>query len=129
MVKDAVKEKINVVSLPGPNAAVTALVCSSLSTDGFVFLGFLRRKPGKLRKEVLKALELEKTVIFYESPHRIKKTIAILKEILPLETQTVIAREITKKFEEILRGSLEEIDAILQTRDLKGEMVVMLGQN
>ena len=125
LVSRALSDNIPVVSLPGPSAFVTALVASGLSTDGFVFLGFLKRKPGKMKKELLKASELGKTVVFYESVHRIKKTIELLSDIFPDDTRVVIARELTKNFEEYIRGTIEEVKESVKDRELKGEFVVM----
>ena len=126
LVSKALSENIPVVSLPGPAAFITALVASGLSTDGFVFLGFLKRKAGKMKKELLKASELGKTIVFYESVHRIKKTIELLKEIFPEDTKVVLARELTKTFEEYIRGTLKEVIEAVKNRELKGEFVVMI---
>ncbi|MCB4791378.1 MAG: 16S rRNA (cytidine(1402)-2'-O)-methyltransferase [Elusimicrobia bacterium] len=126
LVKKVLEENIQVISLPGPNAALTALVASGLRTNGFIFLGFLKRKPGKLKKEILEASRCNKTIIFYESVHRIKKTISLCKEIFPKDTKVVIAREITKKFEEYIRGTLEEVDTKLESKEILGEFVVLI---
>jgi 16S rRNA (cytidine1402-2'-O)-methyltransferase len=126
LVKEAVENNIPVVPLPGPNAAITALVASGLPSDGFVFLGFLKRKPGKLKKELLQAAASGKTIIFYESPHRIKKTIAILSTIFDKNTKVVLARELTKIYEEFIRGSLEEINTQLESKEILGEFVVII---
>jgi 16S rRNA (cytidine1402-2'-O)-methyltransferase len=107
-------------------ARITALVASGLPTDGFVFLGFLRRKPGKMKKELLGASSCGKTIVFYESPHRIKKTISLCREVFPSSAQVVIARELTKKFEEFMRGTLDEVDRQVQSRDMMGEIVVLV---
>lgn len=126
LVESALKENIPVVSLPGPNAAVTALVASGLKTDGYVFLGFLKRKAGKMRKELKQASTCGKTIIFYESPHRIKKTISLCTEVFSPETPVVIARELTKKFEEYIRGNLGEVMKELGNREILGEIVVLI---
>jgi len=126
LVRQALEDHLSVVSLPGPSAVVTALAGSGLPSDGFVFLGFLRRKPGKQKKELLAAAGIGKTVIFYESPYRIQKTISLCLRIFPPETQVVLARELTKTFEEYLRGTLQEMNRQLEQRELKGEIVVLL---
>jgi len=126
LVKKSIEENIRVISLPGPNAAITALVASGLGTDGFIFLGFLKRKPGKMKKEMLKASECGKTIVFYESPHRIRKTISLCKEVFPKTAKVVLARELTKKFEEYIRGSLEEVDLKLKDKEILGEFVVLI---
>ena len=126
LVSSALSENIPIVSLPGPAAFITALVASGLSTDGFVFLGFLKRKAGKMKKELQKAAKLGKTVVFYESVHRIKKTIELLTEIFSEDTKVVLARELTKSFEEYIRGTIKEVNEAVKGRDLKGEFVVMI---
>lgn len=126
LVKAAIENNIGIVSLPGANAFVTALIASGLPTSGFVFLGFLRRKAGKLKKEIQNALRLGKTIVFYESPHRIKKTMMLCSEILPGDTQVVLARELTKKFEEFIRGTLKKVNQRIQGAEIKGEIVVMI---
>ena len=126
LVEKAISENIAVVPLPGPSAVTTALVGSGLPSDGFVFLGFLKKKPGKMKKELASALKLGKTVIFYESPHRIKKTAEFLNELLPTGTRMVIARELTKKFEEFIRGTVEEVSAQARNRELLGEMAILI---
>ncbi len=126
LISKTVEKNIPVISLPGPSAVVTALVGSGLPTDGFVFLGFLKRKAGKLKKELKKASELNKTIVFYESPYRVKKTLELCLEIFSEEIKVVLARELTKTFEEFIRGTLKEVIEIVGSRKLKGEFVVML---
>ena len=126
LVAAAIKAGVPVVPLPGPNAAITALVASGLPTHNFIFLGFLRKKPGKMKKELKKASASGATVIFYESPHRIRKTMALCAGIFPNGTKTVLARELTKKFEEFSRGTLEEINKLLLSKEPIGEFVVLL---
>lgn len=126
LVAEALKNSINIVPLPGPNAALTALVASGLPTHSFTFLGFLKKKPGKMKKEILKACAAGGTVIFYESPHRIQKTLALCAQILPAGTKTVLARELTKIYEEFLRGTLAEVNLKLSGKEPRGEYVVML---
>jgi 16S rRNA (cytidine1402-2'-O)-methyltransferase len=127
LIDAAIKEGITVTVLPGPCAAVTALVASGLPMDGFIFLGFLRRKPGKMKKELQAAGSSGKTVVFYESPHRIIKTMAICSEVFGPQTRAAIGREMTKRFEEIMRGTLEELQQQLSERkDILGEFVVSL---
>ncbi|OGS28058.1 MAG: 16S rRNA (cytidine(1402)-2'-O)-methyltransferase [Elusimicrobia bacterium RIFOXYB2_FULL_48_7] len=128
LVRDAVKNRITVESVPGPSALVSALVCSGLPANGFIFLGFLQRKPGKIKKALKKAAESGKTIVFYESPFRVVKTVGLCAGIFREGTQCVIAREITKKFEEYIRGTLAEVYAEISSRkEIKGEIVVMVG--
>ncbi|MHB9154905.1 MAG: 16S rRNA (cytidine(1402)-2'-O)-methyltransferase [Endomicrobiales bacterium] len=126
LVSRAIEEGIPVVSLPGPNAAVTALVASGLPTHGFVFLGFLKRKAGKMKKELREAASCGRTIVFYESPHRIKKTLALCAGVFGPKTRVVLARELTKKFEEYIRGTLEDAARVAAERELPGEFVVLL---
>ncbi len=126
LIDEAIKAGVNVVPLPGANAALTALVASGLPTHGFVFLGFLRKKTGKMKKELAAATASGFTVIFYESPHRIRKTMASCAEIFPGTARVVLARELTKKFEEFTRGTLDEINQALAAKEPLGEFVVLL---
>ncbi len=117
-----------VVSAPGPSAVITALTLSGLPTDRFTFNGFLPNSSGK-RKSALKELsEVPGTLIFYESPKRIAAMIRDAAEVLGETRQVAICRELTKKFEEILTGTLAELAETLSSRSLKGEIVVVVGQ-
>ena len=126
LIKEALENNINVVPLPGPCALITAVIASGLPTDSFIFLGFLKRKTGKMRKELEEVKSLEKTIIFYESPHRILKTLETCKEVFGENANVVLARELTKKFEEFIRGSLKEVAEQMQKREILGESVVMI---
>lgn len=127
LVKLAIEKYIRVKVLPGASAVMTALIGSGLPVDGFIFCGFLKRKPAKIRKELSNLLNLKKTIIFYESPHRIVKTIDICKDVFGRNAEICLAREITKKFEEFIRGSIEGIlESIKNKRDLLGEFVVLI---
>ncbi len=126
LVKEAIEHNITVVPLPGACALITAVIASGLPTDSFIFLGFLRRKPGKMKKELETAKQLEKTIIFYESPHRLLKTLEICKEVFGVSAKVVLAREITKKFEEFIRGSLDKVIDQMQKREILGEFVVII---
>ncbi len=126
LIKEALEHNINIVPLPGACALITAIVASGLPTDSFVFLGFLKRKPGKMRKELDAAKQLEKAVIFYESPHRLLKTLEICREVFGDNANVVLARELTKKFEEFIRGSLQKVSDNLQNREILGEFVVLI---
>jgi len=126
----AIDSGITVESIPGPAAIISALVSSGLPTNGFVFLGFLPKKPGKIKKLLLSAANMEKTVIFYESPYRILKTIQLCLEVFienKFISKCVIARELTKKFEEFIRGDLQSVyNSLSQRKEIKGELVVLL---
>jgi 16S rRNA (cytidine1402-2'-O)-methyltransferase len=122
LIQACLKNNIEIEVLPGPSAFLTALVCSGLPLDKFLFLGFLPKKGLKNYFEKLK--DLEATIVFYESPKRILKTLKIMKEVFK-EGKIVIAREISKIYEEYLRGDLEKIIEILEKRKLKGEITVV----
>ena len=126
LVKEAIKNNFNVVCLPGPTALIPALVMSGLGEGTFTFYGFLNNKETKRRKE-LEELKYEKnTLIFYEAPHRIEKTLKNIQEILG-NRKVSICREISKKYEEIIRGKIEEI--IENINELKGEIVLVVEGN
>jgi len=129
LVDEALKQNIQVSPLPGPNAALTALIASGLPTHSFIFLGFLKKKSGKIKKELAKAVESGCTVIFYESPYRVRKTLALCAEIFPANTRVVLARELTKVYEEFTRGTLEEVNIKLKEKEPKGEYVVLLNNS
>ncbi|GAB1401172.1 16S rRNA (cytidine(1402)-2'-O)-methyltransferase [Elusimicrobiota bacterium] len=126
LVKEVLKNNINVISLPGPCALTTALVCSGLPTDSFVFLGFLRKKTGKMKKELEEAKSINKTIIFYESPHRIVRTIETCREVFGADCNIVLGRELTKKFEEYIRGTISEVLENLKNREILGEFVIII---
>jgi len=120
--------KIKIVPIPGPNAAVAALSVFGFPADRFVFMGFPPHKKGR-NKFFTEVAEAKYTVVFYESTHRILKTLNQLKEILR-ERKIVVCRELTKQFESIYRGSAEEILKILESdkNNLKGEFVVVVSK-
>jgi len=124
IVQEALEKGITVVPIPGPTAFVSALVVSGLPTDRFVFEGFLPVKKG--RKKKLESLKHEsRTIILYESPHRILKTLSELYESLG-NRRVVVARELTKKFEEFLRGPLESVISEIKKKEPRGEYVVIV---
>jgi 16S rRNA (cytidine1402-2'-O)-methyltransferase len=125
LVKLAIQENIKVVPIPGASAFLSALVVSGLPTDRFAFEGFLPAKPGKRRKRLEEVREDKRTLIFYESPHRLLKTLQDISEVLG-ERKMEVARELTKKFEEIKRGTPEEITEYFQKNKLKGELVLVV---
>jgi len=126
LIKEALNNNITVVPLPGACALITALVGSGLTTDSFVFLGFLKKKVGKMKKELDLARQTDKTIVFYESPHRILKTLDVCKEVFGGNTNIVLARELTKKFEEFIRGTIFDVIENLSNRQILGEFVVVI---
>jgi 16S rRNA (cytidine1402-2'-O)-methyltransferase len=125
LVREAVKEGIQIVPVPGASALIAALSCSGLPCDRFMFYGFAPKKPGQKKKFFEDIKKEEKTAAFYESPYRIIKTLAVMNEVIP-EKNVVIARELTKKFEEFIRGKVKDVYEKLKQKELKGEMVVVV---
>lgn len=122
----AAEKNIKVVPVPGPTAVTTALSVAGLPTDNFVFLGFLPHKKG--RQTLFKEIQAEKrTVVFYESPHRIVKTLQALADFLDNTRQVLVCRELTKVYEEIFRGNIEEAKEHFNQPVIKGEFVVIIG--
>lgn len=125
LVRDCVKEGITIECLPGPTAFVPALVNSGLPTDRFVFEGFLPHKKG--RQTRLQSLTEEtRTMIFYESPHRLLKCLEQFAEVFGRDRQASVSRELTKIFEETVRGTLDEIIAYFSEKNIKGEIVIVV---
>ena len=118
---------VRVIPLPGPSAVITAAAGSGLPADSFIFLGFLPRSKNKMTKALSAAFTLCKTVILYESPYRIKKFMSFVAEEFGADTQTVIARELTKIHEEFICGTAGEIaEKLNASGEIKGEIVVLL---
>ncbi len=124
LVRAAIKEKLTVVPVPGASAIVAALVCSGLPTDRFVFEYFLPHKSSQRRKLFESLKQEHRTVIFYETPHRIIKVLEEMDEILG-GIQVVIAREMTKIYEQFLRGNAKELLEHFKSAPPRGEMVVL----
>ncbi|MCW6037613.1 16S rRNA (cytidine(1402)-2'-O)-methyltransferase [Spirulina subsalsa FACHB-351] len=126
LVKGCVETGIEVVPIPGVTAGITALACSGLPTERFVFEGFLPTK-GKARRDRLLQLPPEtRTLIFYEAPHRLQKTLQDLAEVLGAERPVVLARELTKRYEEFWRGTLGDAIAHYTHHTPKGEFTVLV---
>ncbi len=125
LVRECLKANVKIECLPGATAFVPALVKSGLPSDRFVFEGFLPHKKG--RQTRLKALaEESRTIILYESPHRLIKTLTQLGENLGLERQASVSRELTKIYEETINGSLEELKEHYEKGPVKGEIVIVV---
>jgi 16S rRNA (cytidine1402-2'-O)-methyltransferase len=125
VVKAAIQAGLRVESVPGPCALVAALTASGLSTEEFHFVGFLPHKSGQRRKQLEAARELPGTLVLYESPYRVEKLLGELAEVFPAR-HVVLGRELTKKFEEFLRGTPAELQRQLTGRSVKGEFVVLV---
>jgi 16S rRNA (cytidine1402-2'-O)-methyltransferase len=124
VIRAARDRKIPVVAIPGAAAFLPALVVSGLPIDRFVFEGFLPVKKGRKTKLAHMALE-ERTMVLYESPHRILRTLADLRTVLG-EREVSVSRELTKKFEEVVRGTLTEAHRFFSSKTIKGEFVVVV---
>ncbi len=125
LVSLAASQGVEVVPVPGPAAVTAALSVSGLPVLPFYFLGFPPRKPGARRRKLADLKELSATLVLYESPHRIARTLADLLEVLG-DRRAVVARELTKVHEEILRGRLSDLAARAAESPLKGEIVVVV---
>ncbi len=125
IVREAVAQEIAVVPIPGASAVITALAISGLATDAFIFYGFLPRTPGKRRNVIESLAERRETLIFYESPFKIHKLIDLLNEILG-NRRAVLCRELTKKFEEIMREDLGSLRERITGKALKGEITIVI---
>jgi 16S rRNA (cytidine1402-2'-O)-methyltransferase len=125
LVRECIKNEVKVECLPGATAFVPALVNSGLPADRFVFEGFLPQKKGRnTRLEELR--NEDKTMIFYESPFRLIKTLEQFKEIFGEDRQASVSRELTKIYEETVRGTISEIIANFANRTIKGEIVIVV---
>lgn len=123
VVNMVVEAGYNVVPISGANAALNALVASGLPAQPFMFVGFIKGNESEKRKECLEISKIKQTMIFYEAPHRIKKTLEMFLEVFG-NRHVCLAREITKKHEEFIRGTLSEVIEICD--ELKGEMVIVM---
>lgn len=128
LVREAIKNGIPIIPIPGPTAFVPALVISGLPTDRFVFEGFLPRKGGKRRKRLEELRQEDRTIILYESPYRLKDTLTVLLEILGGDRRICLVRELTKIHEEAIRGRLSEIVKLIEKGEvvIKGEFVLVV---
>lgn len=125
LVKMAIEHAVPVVSIPGPSAIISALSMAGLPTDSFCFEGFIPSKPGERKKFLSGLKEVKKTIVFYESPKRLVAALEDINAILG-DVDMVIAREMTKLHEEIIRGKADKILADLRGREIKGELTILL---
>lgn len=125
LVRECLKHQIKIECLPGATAFVPALVKSGLPCDTFVFEGFLPQKKGR-QTMLQKLVEEEKTMVFYESPFRLLKSLENFKEYLGAERQASVSRELTKMYEETVNGSMEELIAYFSSKTVKGEIVIVV---
>ena len=127
LIRECISEGIDIVPIPGASALTAAISASGLPSDAFTFIGFLPTKKGRQKK--ISSLEnLDTTLVLFESPHRLLKTLNQLKEMLG-ERPIVVARELTKLYEEIIRGNFETAIKYFEAKKIKGEIVIMIGKN
>ena len=126
LIREARSNGINVICIPGPCAAITALVSSGLPSSKFIFEGFLPKKTSEREKILLEIGENEKTTILFESPHRLKNLLIKLKEICGGEREIIVSRELTKKYEENIGNNLEEVINYFESREVIGEITLVI---
>jgi 16S rRNA (cytidine1402-2'-O)-methyltransferase len=127
LTKGAIENGINVIPIPGASALIAALSASGLPTHSFIFEGFIPRKQGKRKNLFLSLHDQPRTLIFYESPRRLLATLKDLFEVLG-DRHIVIARELTKVFEEMIRGKTSEVIAQLEDKTIKGEITLLVAK-
>ena len=125
LVRDAVAENIQVIPLPGACAAIAALAASGMPTDSFTFAGFPPSRQGKRRTFLAGMNSLPGTLVLYEAPHRLLDTLGDIREVLG-ERQVIVGRELTKMFEEFIRGTASEVIAAVSQGIVRGEVVVLI---
>jgi len=128
LIRECIKREVPFTIIPGPSSILTALLGSGFSTHKFSFRGFLPVRSGKRERELRAAAESEATVIFFESPYRLTKTLAACVDIMP-DRQLCVARELTKKFEEFRSGTANELLAHYQLHPPKGEIVLVISES
>lgn len=125
LVRECVRNGVEVECLPGATALIPALVCSGLPSDRFCFEGFLPQKKGR-NKRLEELAEEKRTIIFYESPYRVLKTLIQLAEVMGEDREVSVSRELTKKFEETTHGTLKEVIMHFTVNEPRGEFVIVL---
>lgn len=126
LVRRALEAGLEVQAIPGPSALTTALALSGLDTQAFTFIGFLPNKSGQRREMINNLASIQHTIIFYEAPHRLLKTLTDIEELLGSERRIAVARELTKTYEEIKRGTVSEVLAYFCAHQPRGEFTVVL---
>ena len=124
----AIAEGLSVTSAPGASAVLAALTVAGLPTDRFAFVGFLPASKQQRETQIASLRNLPFTLVFYESPKRVGEMLGNLRDVLGEDREAVVCRELTKKFEEVVRGTLGELAAAFGPRQVKGEVVVLVGR-
>ena len=126
LVQAAIKDSVPVTAVPGPSASLAALVGSGLPTDRFMFIGFLPRKAAERRRQLEDLRSIAATLVFFEAPGRLRASLKSLSESLGGDRQAAICRELTKKFEEVVRGSLNELERDADQMESRGEITIVV---
>nr|WP_239536917.1 16S rRNA (cytidine(1402)-2'-O)-methyltransferase [Arthrobacter roseus] len=126
LVEAAVAQGLRVTTAPGPSAVLTALTLSGLPTDRFCFEGFLPRKPGERKARLAELSREQRTMVFFEAPHRLEVMLRALSQGFGGNRKAAVAREMTKLYEEVLRGPLEELLRWSESTEVRGEIVVVV---
>ncbi len=128
LAKVLVEENLSVTTAPGPSAVIAALSVAGLPTDRFAFVGFLPAGKTQRETEIAALRDVGFTLVFYESPKRVHGLLVSLRDVLGTSRKAVVCRELTKKFEEVSRGTLDRLVADFEGRNVKGEIVVLVGR-
>lgn len=126
LIREAITRGVNIIPLPGASAVVAALVASGLPTDGYVYLGFLPRKDKALREFLTDIKNERRTLVAYESPNRLTDSLAVIADVLG-DRPVAVARELTKFYEEIRRGSASEVRSYYESHEPRGEITMVIG--
>lgn len=127
LIRACIAEEIDIIPIPGASAVTAALSASGLPSDSFFFFGFLPQKKGR-KKKISFLKSLENTIIIFESPHRLLKTLRELHNELG-ERPIIVARELTKLYEEIIRGNFNSVIEFFESKKVKGEIVIIIGKD
>lgn len=134
LVREVIQRGLAIESIPGPTALVSALIISGVPTNAFLFLGFLPKKEQHAKrmllqaKDALKDIDQLKTLLFYESPHRLLKSLRLIEQLFK-EHDIVVCRELTKIYEEVVRGNAEQVVQHFAKNKPRGEFVILVGQD
>lgn len=125
LIREAIAQNLSVVPIPGPSALLSALVISGLASDRFAFEGFLPKRDGRKNKKLQGLKNETRTMVFYDSPYRVLDSLQDMLEIFG-DRKMVLVRELTKKFETVMRGKISEIIAQIENNKIKGEIVLVV---
>ena len=126
LVNECIRENIEYSVIPGPSSVINSLLLSGFPINKFMFLGFLPRKDSERKKVFENNIKNDATLVFFESPKRLVKTLSVMQKVYPSYRRAAICREMTKKHEEVIRGSISEILSKVSSRDIKGEICLVI---